>query len=102
MKAIIATGVANFRSVDVILSVWLQEGQGGESLNQLTTRFGSGEALQQFLENQACCEDLVCTFKRASENLYGLGGVLSVATEGQRPDRRVYKQAHERRALSAL
>jgi hypothetical protein len=46
LNAIPAAGVAHIRSFDVILAIRLEEGQGGESFNQLATRLGPGEALQ--------------------------------------------------------
>ena len=55
-----AAGVAYFCSFDVVLAIWLQKREGGESLNQLGSRLRSSEPLQQFLEDQAGREHLVC------------------------------------------
>ncbi len=102
LNAIPTAGVAHVRGFDVVLAIRLEEGQGGESFNQLATRLGPGEALQQFLEYQTSCEHLVCALKRTSKYLNGLCQTFSVAAEGQRPDGRIDEQAHDRRARSAL
>jgi hypothetical protein len=76
-----AAGVSYFCGFDVVLAIWLQKREGGESLNQLGSRLRSSEPLQQLLEDQAGREHLVCALKGASKNLHGLGGSFSVTAE---------------------
>jgi hypothetical protein len=61
----------------------------------LAAYLGPGEALQQFLEDETCCEHLICSFESSSKYFYSLSRGLSVAAKRERPDRGVYEQAHD-------
>jgi hypothetical protein len=102
LNAIPSTRVADLCGLDVVFAIRLEKSQRSESFNELASRLRPGKALQQFLQDQAGGEHLVCAFKRTSKHLYGLGGTPSVAAESQRPDGRVNEQAHDLRARSAL
>ena len=79
-------GIANLGSFDVVVAIGLQERQRSKPLDQLAACFGAGEALQQFLEDQTCCEYLICPFKSSSKYFYSLSRCLSVAAKRERPD----------------
>ena len=64
-----ATDVADLCRFDVVRPVWLEKGQGREAFDKLGVRLRSCEALQQFLQDQSCGENLVCAKKRVSEHL---------------------------------
>jgi hypothetical protein len=49
LDAVPPAGVPDFCRVNVVLSIWLQEGEGGESVNQLTSCLWSCKALKQLL-----------------------------------------------------
>jgi hypothetical protein len=102
LDTVSAAGVAYFCGFDVVVAIWLQKRKGSESLNQLGSRLWPGKPLQQLLEDQAGSEHLICAFKGASKNFYGLCGSVSVTAEGQRPDGGINEQTHDRRARSAL
>ena len=48
-----AAGISDSGGANVIVSVRLYERQSGKALNDLRLRLRSGEALKQFLQNQA-------------------------------------------------
>ena len=48
-----AAGISDSGGANVIVSVRLYERQSGKALNNLRLRLRSGEALKQFLQNQA-------------------------------------------------
>jgi hypothetical protein len=80
------TSVANLGGIDVVVAIGLQECQRSKPLDQLAACLGPGKALQQFLEDQTCCEHLLCSFKSSSKYFYSLSRGLSVAAKRERPD----------------
>lgn len=102
LDATTATGVANLGRFDMVLPVWLQERERGESFDNLDARLRPRETLQQFLENEPGREHLI----RAEQRVPKCGNlrrrVLRIAAQGQRPNARVDEKAHRLRVLSAL
>jgi hypothetical protein len=84
--AVPPTSVANLGGFDVVVAIGLQECQRSKPLDQLPACLGPGEALQQFLEDETCCEHLICSFKSSSKYFYSLSRGLSVAAKRERPD----------------
>jgi hypothetical protein len=80
------TSVPNLGGFDVVVAIGLQECQRSKPLYQLAACLGPREALQQFLENQTCCEHLICSFKSSSKYFYSLSRGLCVAAKRERPD----------------
>lgn len=97
-----AAGVSDSCRANVILSVWLYEGQGSKPLNDLCLRLGPGEALKQFLKNKPSSDnDLVsqeCVFEGLNLRLTG----FAIPAQSQGPDTRVDQDRHARRDRSAL
>ena len=50
----LATSIAQGSSGDVIISIGLKQGQGGEAFDDLDLGPGTREPLQQFLKHQTC------------------------------------------------
>ena len=94
--------IADLRSFNMVVSVWLQESKRGKPLNKLASRLRSRKALKQFLQYQPGSEDLICPFKGVLQSLDFGHRSLGVSAEGERPDTGIYEQAHSLRARSAL
>ena len=54
-----ATGVAHLRRFNVILPVWLEESESGEAFYELHAGLRPRKALQEFLQDEPGCEDLI-------------------------------------------
>ena len=54
--------IAQFRGIDVILPVRSEERQGLEPVDDVFARAGSGESLQQLLQNHPCGDDEFAAF----------------------------------------
>lgn len=60
--------IAKLCRIDVILPVWHQQGQSGESLNDLFASFGTREPLQQLLQNEAGSQDRIAIFQSPQQD----------------------------------
>jgi hypothetical protein len=98
----LAACIAQGRGIDMVGAVWLKQWQGGKVFDDLGLRLWTREALQELLENQACCDDHV----RAEQGIFELVHLwlssLGVTPKCQRPDTRVNQEGHLRRDRSAL
>jgi len=97
-----AARVSDLSGLDMVLSVRLQKSERGKSLDQWAACFGSGKALQQFLQHQTGCKDLVRPLEGMPKCLDFRYRHLDVAAQSQRPNAGIDKQAHGLRARSAL
>lgn len=97
-----ATGVAYFGRFDMVFPVWLQESECGQSCHQFGTSFRPREALQQFLQDESGCEDLVSPQQRIPQRCDLGRGMVRIPTQRERPDARIDEHAHRLRARSAL
>lgn len=102
LHAASAAGSAQGCCSDVVVAIWLKQREGSESIDDLGPVPGTREALQQFLENQACRDDDLRTEQRVSELLDLWLGGFSIAAKRQRPNARVDQQGHLPRDRSAL
>jgi hypothetical protein len=102
LNAVPATRVADYGGFDVVFTVWLQESERGEPLDQLATCFGPRKALQELLQHQTRREDLVCSLETVLKRLDFRYRHLGVAVEGEGPDAGIDEQAHGLRERSAL
>ena len=91
LDAVAAAQIADFRSFDMVFSVWLDESKRGKPFDQLAPSLWPGKALKEFLEDQPGGEDLICSFKGVLQSLDFDYCGLGVSAEGERPDARIYE-----------
>lgn len=96
LHASTATAVAQFRRSDVIVAVRLQYGQRSETLDDLSPRFGAGEPLQQFLQDQSGGDHDITAEQRFLERMDFGFSCRSIAAQRQRPDAGINEQSHLR------
>lgn len=65
-----AADVTKLGCIDVILPVRHQQGQSSESFNDLLASFGTGEPLQQLLQNEPGSQYRVAVFKGSQQSGY--------------------------------
>ena len=53
----LAAGIAQSSRTDVVVAVRLKQRQSRKAFDDLGLCLRTGEALQEFLENQTCCDD---------------------------------------------
>ena len=85
----------------MILAIWRQQRKRCEPLDNLSPRLRPRKPLQQFLQDESGGDDDICSGERFLERLnFGLFA-LDIASECERPDARIDKEAHlrERPAL---
>ena len=88
--------VAEVGGCDVIIPLWLQEGEGGEPLHDRFAGARSSEALKELLQDQAGREDGFAASQGSCE-LCDLGRDVGwVAPEGQGPDAGIDEDAQPR------
>jgi hypothetical protein len=93
--------ISEFRRRNVILSVRDQQRKCRKAIHNLVSRFWSGKALKQLLQNEPSGHDALTGLQGAPEcaHLRNIGRLI--AAQHQRPDARVYEEA-QRRDLSFL
>ena len=90
------TSVAQGSGLDVIREVRSQERQGREPGNDLRSRPGAGETLEEFLQHDPRGENELSPLKRMNQRLH-LGEVgRAFPSEGERPHARVDEELHDR------
>lgn len=87
---------------DVVVSIWLEQRQGGEPLNDLSPCFGSRESLQKLLKHQSGSNHHVCSEQGVFELLDLRFSGLDIAAESQRPNACIDEKHHLPRDRSAL
>lgn len=95
------TAISQFRGSDMILPVRRQQRQRREPIDDVFPRSRTGEALQQFLQDQPRSQDRCATFEGIAQRLYFWSQRSLVAPEGKRPYAGIDEQTH-RRERSAL
>ena len=86
---------------DMVLPVRLDQGERGESFDDLRVGPGSCEALKQFLQDQAGGDDDIASGESLFERLDLRFFSLDISPECERPDAGIDKEGHlrERSAL---
>jgi len=86
---------------NMVFAVWLDQCERREPLDDLRACLGARKALEQLLQDEACCHDDVGSGKRFLECLHLRFFNLDIASEGERPDARIDEERHlrERSAL---
>ena len=87
-----ATIIAKVRRGDVIVSLWHDQRQSSESIQDLLSRLGAAESLQDLLENQARCEDRFFVLKSIRQEAHAGMAVTLVTAQGKRPDTGIDEQ----------
>ena len=64
-----AAGVADFGGFNVVLSIWLDEAQRPEAVDQLAARLGPCKALKKFLQHKAGGKDLVAAIQSVAKRV---------------------------------
>ena len=85
----------------MVLTVRLYQCEGGESFDYLLVCPGSCEALKQFLQDQAGCDDDIASGESLFESLDLRFFSLNISPECERPDTGINEEGHlrERSAL---
>ena len=96
LNASSAAGVAQLCRGDVILTVGVHPSEGSESFDDLLFGGRSSEALEEFLEDQACCDHERFAEQSISQRLNLWFGSLYVPAKPQRPDAGIDEQTHDR------
>jgi hypothetical protein len=93
--------VPEVRCSNVVFAVWLNQCERREPLDNLFACLGAREALQDFLQDEACGYDCICSGQSILERLDLMYFNLGIAPEGERPGARVNQERHfrERSAL---
>lgn len=88
--------VTKQRSFCVIGSIGNEQWKRGEPIENLVARFRPGEALKEFLKNQACRKNEFAILKcpAQSDHMSGVGG--RIAPQRERPDTGVNKDTQSR------
>ena len=81
---------------NVVLAIGLDQCQRGKSLDDLAACFCARKSLQQFLQDDACGDDKVCSGQSVLECLYLWQFNLDIPSESERPDARVDEERHLR------
>ena len=97
-----AAGVSNSRSANVIISVRLYERETGKTLNDLRLCLRPGEALKQFLQDQAGSDNHRISQQEILQDLNFRLTRFGVSPQRQRPDTGIDEDRHARRDRSAL
>ena len=66
----------------MVLAVWLKQCECGKSLDYLAACFGARKTLEQFLQDDACSYDNLCSGQRVLECLYLRRFNLDIPSEG--------------------
>lgn len=91
LNALSPARVAYFGCFDMVIAIWLEEGECGESFNQLNSSLWACKSLQQFLQYQACSEHLICTFKSVLQSPDFSNIHCRITAKGKRPDASIDK-----------
>jgi hypothetical protein len=59
LNTVPAASASDFCCVDIVLSIRLNKGQGGETLYDAVTCFRASKSLQQLMQDQASAENLI-------------------------------------------
>ncbi|MEF7616267.1 hypothetical protein V4F39_20300 [Aquincola sp. MAHUQ-54] len=102
LNACSTTCIPQVGCANVIVSIWLEQWQGGESFDDLGLGFCARETLQELLQNQARRDDDIGPEQGIFEFLDLGFGSFYVAAKGQGPDARIHEQCHLPRDRSAL
>ena len=97
-----AAGISDSCGANVVISVRLNERESGKALNDLRLRLRCGEALQQFLQDQASSDNYLVPKQGILQDLDFRLTCFGVSPQRQRPDTRIDEYRHDRRERSAL
>jgi hypothetical protein len=81
---------------DVIVSLWLQEGQGCKPVYDPLPGTGSPETLEQLLQDQSRRVDQLAPFKGTRERSDFRAAPRRIPTQCQRPHARIDEEIHRR------
>ncbi len=96
LHALSAAAVPQLRRLDVIVAVRHHERQRGEAIDDLRPALGPGEALQEFLHDEASCQKQFAAFNGPHQHPdFGPTSGL-VPPQRKRPDAGVHEEAHLR------
>jgi hypothetical protein len=96
LNAMTTARVAKRRGFNMIGSVGHEEGKCGEPLQNLLTRFRSGEALQQLLQYQTCRQDRFAALDRLNQRGDLWSGRRPITSQRKGPDADVHKETQLR------
>ena len=96
LHALSAAVISQFRRMDVIVAIRDDERQRRKALDELGPAFGSGEALQKFLQDKARRQNYFAAFDGSHQHpdFYPTGRL--VPPQRERPDAGVDEEAHSR------
>ena len=81
---------------NMILTIWLDQGERREGLDNLLACLRVREALQEFLQDQARGHDHPCPGQGFLEHVDLMPVNFGIAPEGERPDARIDQERHLR------
>lgn len=88
--------VSQLGRLDVIVSIWDDEGQSRKPIQDLRASFGTRKSLQQFLKDETGREDRFARLNRAHERSGFRRSSNRVAPQRQRPHTGIDKKAQSR------
>ena len=86
LQAAAATVVAKVRRGNMIVSLWHDQRQSSKSIQNLLSRLGTVESLQDLLENQAGGEDRSFVLKCIRQEAHAGMARTLITAQGKRPD----------------
>jgi hypothetical protein len=101
LDAAAAASVSEFRRVDMVMPVRDEQWQGGEPFDDLRSVPRPGKPLQELLQNEAGCQQLLAGLDGPHQLAYFRRRGWCVAPQRQRPDAGIDEEAQlrERAAL---
>jgi hypothetical protein len=97
LHAAASARVPNAGSGDVVLTIGLDQRQGGEALDDLRLGLRAGKALQNFLQHETGRDHKIVAFQGVLQGLQLRLSGSRVPAKGQGPDAGVDEQGHQRR-----
>jgi hypothetical protein len=76
-------GIAQLRSVDVILPIRADQWQGGKAFDDVLARTWTSETLKQFLQNEPCRHDNIVTLEGVAQRAHLRAGGTLVSPESE-------------------